>query len=104
MLNNWLLIAILAVTTYLSRLIGLEVMAGRQVSPTLRLYFSYVPAAIIAALIMSQILHTENGHTTVSIPVLAGCLAAAITIRFSKRFLLSVIVGMVIGLLVRYLI
>lgn len=39
MLNNWILIGLLSVSTYISRIIGVEIMAGRKMSSTLRLYF-----------------------------------------------------------------
>ncbi len=100
--NYWILIGLLAVSTFLSRMIGLELMAGKEMNPTLRLYFSYVPIAIMTALIINQMLTTTNGYPSVSLPVLLGCLAAAVTIKLSKMFLPSVIIGIVSGLLIRY--
>lgn len=102
MLNQWLLIGVLAVLTYLSRLIGVEVMAGRKMSPALRLYFNYVPVAIISALIVKQIFIPSGGHLVLSFPVLISCLTAAIAVRLTKLFLPSVIVGILIGILARY--
>jgi branched-subunit amino acid transport protein len=102
MLNQWLLIGLLAVLTYLSRMIGVEAMAGRQLSPTLRLYFSYVPVGIMSALIMKQIFLPAEGSLSFSLPVLIGCLVAAISVKISNMFLPSVIIGVVIGWFVRY--
>lgn len=102
MLNHWILIGLLTVSTYTSRIIGLEMMAGREMSPTMRLYFNYVPVAIIAALVIKQILVPTDGQLGVSVPVLIGCLATAITYKIINRFLFSVVIGLVIGLLVRY--
>lgn len=51
MLDPWLLIGSLAVLTYISRIIGLRLMAGREMNAALRSYFGYVPVGIIAALI-----------------------------------------------------
>lgn len=103
MSNEWLLIGVLAVMTYLSRFLGVEVMAGRKMSPTLHLYFNYVPVAIITALIVKQIFIPSAGHLAVSFPVLISCLIAAIAVRLTRLFLPSVVIGIVIGLLVRYL-
>jgi branched-subunit amino acid transport protein len=103
MLKNWILIGLLSFFTYLSRIIGIEIMAGREMSPTLRLYFNYVPVGIISALIVKQILVPANGHLAISFPVLIGCLSTAITIKIIKMFLPSVVIGAMIGLLVRYL-
>ncbi len=100
--NNWLFIILLFLSTYLSRFIGLETMSRRKMNPTLRLYFSYVPVAIISALLVTQVLTTSHGQTVISFPVLIGCLATAIIIKFLKMFLPSVMLGVVIGLLARH--
>lgn len=102
MLKYWILIGLLAVTTYISRIIGVEVMAGRKMNSTLRLYFNYVPVAILSALIVKQILTPTHGQIAVSLPVLIGCLSTAIVIKLTKWFLPSVIIGIAFGLLARY--
>ncbi|MDP5276745.1 AzlD domain-containing protein [Chengkuizengella axinellae] len=102
MLNHWFLIGFLSVTTYLSRIIGLEFMAGQQMSPTLRLYFQYVPIGIITALIMKQVLIPGEGQLSISVPVLVGCISTAIAIKVIKVFLPSVAIGVLFGLLVRH--
>ncbi|CAM3119281.1 AzlD domain-containing protein [Sporolactobacillus spathodeae] len=103
MLKNWLLIGILAVSTYFSRLAGLEFMANRKTGPMLALYFTYVPVAIIAALLVKQIFVPVHGELTISFPILIGCLFAGLSMHFLKRFLPSIIIGMVLGLAARYL-
>lgn len=102
MIDHWILIALLSVSTYISRIIGVEIMAGREMSPGLRLYFNYVPVAIISALIIKQILVPADGQVVISLPVLIGCLSTAIVIKKFKSFLPSVVIGVIIGLLVRY--
>ncbi|MBA1337210.1 MAG: hypothetical protein HPY66_0368 [Firmicutes bacterium] len=102
MLNHWILIGLLSVSTYMSRIIGVEIMAGRKMSPTLRLYFNYMPIGIISALIIKQILAPTDGQLTISISVLIGCLSTAIAAKIIKTFLPPVLIGMSIGLLVRY--
>ncbi len=97
-----MLIALLSISTYLSRVIGVEIMAGREMNATLRLYFNYVPIAIIAALIVNQMLVPTDGGTVFSLPVLIGCLATAITIKVIHTFLPSLIIGIAAGLLARY--
>lgn len=102
MLNHWILIGLLSVSTYMSRIIGVEIMAGRKMSSTLRLYFNYMPIGIISALIIKQILVPTDGQLTISISVLIGCLSTAIAAKVIKTFLPPVLIGMSIGLLVRY--
>ncbi|MEA1961022.1 MAG: AzlD domain-containing protein [Bacillota bacterium] len=104
MLDHWILIGLLAVSTYISRIFGVEIMAEREMSPTLRLYFSYVPVAIMSALVVKQILVPTDGQLVISLPVLIGCLATAIAIKKLNAFLPSVVIGVIIGLLARYLI
>lgn len=77
-------------------------MAGRETNATLRLYFNYVPVGIITALIIKQVLVSTSGQLSISFPVLIGCLSTAIIIRIVKMFLPSVVVGVIMGLLVRY--
>ncbi|ASN05445.1 AzlD domain-containing protein [Virgibacillus necropolis] len=102
MINNWILIGLLSVSTYLSRVIGVEFMSGREMNPTLRMYFNYVPIAIISALIVNQILTPADGEIVISFPILIGCLATAITIKIINMFLPSVVIGIAIGILTRY--
>lgn len=61
MLNNWILIGLLSVFTYISRIIGIEIMAVGEMNSSLRLYFNYVPVGIMSALIIKQILVPMNG-------------------------------------------
>lgn len=102
MLNYWTLIGLLAISTYISRIIGIEMMAGRELSATMRLYFNYVPIGIISALVIKQILVPTDGQLTISLPVLIGCLSTALTIKITKMFLPSVVIGSIIGWLTRY--
>ncbi len=102
MLDHWILIGLLSVTTYISRIIGVEIMAGREMSPALRLYFNCVPAAIISALLIKQILVPADGQLVISVPVLIGCISSAIIIKVTKSFLPAVVIGVMAGLFARY--
>ncbi len=102
MLNHWILIGLLSVSTYISRIIGVEIMAGREMSPTLRLYFNYVPVGVISALIIKQILVPVDGGLVISLPILIACLSTAIVVKKIKKFLPSVVFGAIIGVLTRY--
>lgn len=103
MISHWILIGLLSISTYISRILGLEIMAKREMSPALRLYFNYVPVAIISALIVKQILVPTSGQIVISIPVLIGCFFTAIIIKKTNLFLPSILCGGAIGLLTRYL-
>lgn len=101
--KNWFLILALAALTYISRVAGVRVMAGRKLPPMARRYFQYVPVAVMASLVASQAVTGARGRLGVSLPVLAACLAAAAVMRFSRQFLPAVGAGIAAGLLVRFL-
>ncbi|MCI1858932.1 MAG: AzlD domain-containing protein [Sporolactobacillus sp.] len=102
MLEQWLLIGILAAVTYASRIAGVSLMGERRLTPAVRLYFQYVPTAIIVALIVKQIAIPSGARLTFSLPVFTGCLAAALVIKILHRFLPAVGAGIAAGLLIRY--
>ncbi|SDX41390.1 Uncharacterized membrane protein [Marininema mesophilum] len=104
MLNDWLLIGLLSISTYITRIIGVQMMAGRKVSSTLRLYFNYVPVGIISALIVKQVFIPTDKVLEISYPVLIGCLITAIIIAKIQMFLPAVALGIISGWLVRYVI
>jgi len=108
MQSNWILIGLIAITTYLTRIIGVELMAERKINARFSQYFNYVPVAIITALVVKQIVVTGgeiggvNNRLSISYPVLIGCLVTAITIKKTESFLPSVALGAIIGLLARF--
>lgn len=101
MLDIWFLIIFLAIITYTTRIIGIIFMGNRKMNPTIELYFSYVPAGIIASLIVSQ-LFVKDSNIPISIPVLAGGFMTIILIKTTKSFLLSIVIGIIVGTLTRY--
>ncbi|WP_052398585.1 AzlD domain-containing protein [Geomicrobium sp. JCM 19039] len=62
MIQQWLLIIGLAISTYISRLIGLEAMTRIKASPLVELYFRYIPASMITALIVVQMMSRKWAH------------------------------------------
>lgn len=102
MAEPWVLIIVLCIVTFLSRLMGVEIMAGRVLNPTLRLYFNFVPIAIMVALIVDQIFTTNHGSSSISLPILGGSIAAALMIKVTRSFLLTVVIGILVGLGIRY--
>lgn len=101
--NNWPLIAGIAVITYLSRIAGIEMMAKRPLPPKIKTFFRYVPIAMMTALIANQVVFSEDRGMNLSYPMLFGCIACAVVLQTSKRFLLAVVAGVLVGLTARYL-
>ncbi|GMA50961.1 hypothetical protein GCM10025857_23180 [Alicyclobacillus contaminans] len=104
MWNNWVLILSLALVTYVSRLLGIEALIGRQVNSRVEMYFHFVPAGVISALVVSQLFVTNKGQLSLSIPVLVGGCVVAVCMKITKSFLLAIILGVVVGALVNQLI
>jgi len=102
MAEPWILIIVLCIVTFLSRLIGVEMMSGRVLNPTLRLYFNFVPIAIMVALIVDQIFITNHGSSYISLPILGGAIAAVLMIKVTRSFLPTVVIGILVGLAIRY--
>ena len=99
-----LLIITLAIITYLSRLIGLEVMTKIHVTPAIKTYLQFVPISIITALVVIQIMTPEGGLTYVSIPITIAAISSGVTMFFSKSLPFALIIGMVCGIVTRLLI
>lgn len=102
MFEHWILIAIIAVLTYASRVIGIELMAGRKLNATVRMYLNHVPIAIMVVLILKQMVTPSDGQLVLSVPVLASCLATILVMNRFKSFLPSFAVGIAVGICVRY--
>lgn len=102
MTEQWLLIVLLALVVFAIRIIGLEWLGKMEFPPMLKDFFYYVPIGIIAALLVKQVLVSgESTALTVSIPVLTTCLVTGVSFYLSNRFLLSVFLGVLLGLAVR---
>lgn len=101
-MNNWILIIVLALMTYSSRVMGLELMSGRNIRPSFRLYLNYVPIAIISALVIKEIFTVENGRLTFSPVVFFACLLAALIMKKSSNLLLSILSGILFGVGLRF--
>ncbi|WP_066371947.1 AzlD domain-containing protein [Neobacillus fumarioli] len=104
MWNNWLLIIILAILTYISRIAGIEALIGRQVNSRVQMYLNYVPAGAISALVASQLFYIKNGKISLSFPVIVAGIIVAICMKIFKSFLLSVIIGVIAGSLITHFI
>ncbi|WP_054707715.1 AzlD domain-containing protein [Bacillus sp. JCM 19041] len=98
---NWMLIAALAIGTYASRVIGVEVMANKEMGTSAKAYFSFVPLGIISALVVKQLIVQGDSGLTISWPMVFACLVTAVAIKLNKSFLLAVISGMAAGIVVR---
>ncbi|GAF15781.1 hypothetical protein JCM19046_180 [Bacillus sp. JCM 19046] len=100
--EQWLLIGLLAIVVFGIRVIGLEWLGKRTFPPLLKRFFYYVPIGIMTALLVKHVLVSPDSTSlALSLPVLITCLGTGLSYFWTKRFLLSVVIGVVLGLAVR---
>lgn len=104
MARVFILILGMAIVTYLPRFIPMYILTRLEIPPVVSAWLSYVPVAVLAALIVPGIL-TVNGQITCSASnyyLLASLLAFVIASRF-KNMMLTVTVGMAAVLILQNL-
>jgi branched-subunit amino acid transport protein len=95
-MERWLLIAVLAVLTYLTRISGF-LIGGRPIPPMLDRFLSYVPVAVFAALVVPNVAPTsQHMIARVAAVLLAGLIAYRV-----RQLWASIGVGMIAFWLIR---
>ena len=95
-MNEWYLIAGMALVTFLIRYI-MHPVAGRMVFPRLlERMLAYVPPAVLTAIILPAVIFPDGTGAQVSLenPYLVGSVAAAVTGWVTKNLLLTILFGM----------
>jgi branched-subunit amino acid transport protein len=95
-MDRWLLIAVIAVLTYLTRVSGF-LIGQRPIPPTLDRFLGFVPVAVFAALIVPNVAPTGD-HMLAR--VVAVVLAAAVAVRV-RQLWASIGAGMAIFWILR---
>lgn len=93
----WLIMIALAVGTFLIRVSFLLLFSNREVPPLLSRALRFVPASVLSALVIPQIL-TCNNALMISLAnpqVIAGIVAAVVAWR-TKNVLLTILSGMIV--------
>jgi branched-subunit amino acid transport protein len=83
--NLYLYILVMAVVTYLIRMLPLAMVKGEITSPFIKSFLFYVPYATLAAMTFPAILYSTSGVTS----ALAGFIAA-LFMAYRKKSLLTV--------------
>lgn len=100
MFDQWLLIVLMGALVFSIRYIGLEWLGRVTLSPFAKLYFQYVPIAILTTFLAQQVLNPSS-TAILSVPTLLVCLSTGIVYFFTNHFLLSVIIGVICGIVFR---
>jgi branched-subunit amino acid transport protein len=93
----WLIMIALAVGTFLIRISFIALLSNRVVHPLIARALRFVPAAVLSALVIPQIL-TRNNTLQISFSnpqLIAGIVAAVVAWR-TKNVLFTILSGMVV--------
>ena len=94
-LKLWVVIAIVGVLNYLSRLSFIAIFARRHVPALLGRAFRYVPAAMLTALVLPMVVAAPPGDpVTESMPKIVAAIAAGIVALFTHSTLKTLATGM----------
>jgi branched-subunit amino acid transport protein len=97
----WLMVALLGAVTITLRISGPLLLGDRELPAPLRRTMAHLAPAVLAALIVSQIL--TDGHRLVLDARLAGLAAAAIALLLRAPVLLVIVTAVVVTAVVRAL-
>ncbi len=92
----WTVIGVIGLITFALRLSGIQLLGGRELPPALERVLRYVPAAVLAAIVVPALVHggTNPGLHFENPRLLAGILAAVVA--WTTRSVLATLgVGMV---------
>ena len=91
----WLVVAIVGLLNYLSRLSFIAIFARRHVPALLARAFRYVPAAMLTALVLPMVVVApgEPAHDA-SLPRIVAAIAAGVVAFFSRSTLATLGTGM----------
>jgi branched-subunit amino acid transport protein len=95
-LKLWVVVAIVGALNYLSRLSFIAIFARRQVPASLARAFRYVPAAMLTALVLPMVVTASGDASNVSLPRIAGALAAGGVAFFTRSTLATLAAGMLV--------
>ena len=91
----WAVIVLLALATLATRMSFIAFAAHRELPPLLRRALVYVPPAILAAIIVSQVAPTTpSGAPSIDLPRIAAALLAFAVAWRTRSTMATVVVGM----------
>ena len=103
-LESLVLVAIVAVGTYLSRAGMILLLSGRDLPGNVLRALRFVGPAVLAALVVTFIADPEQANRGVSVAEAAGLAASAGTHARWKSLALTLVVGMIVFWVVRELV
>jgi len=93
-LKLWIVVAVVGLLNYLSRLSFIAIFARREVPALLARAFRYVPAAMLTALVLPMVV-VMPADAQDSVPRVVAALAAGVVAFVTRSTLATLAVGMV---------
>lgn len=91
-LQQFITVLLMAIVTYLPRLIPMTLLRGRKLSPGLQNFLKCVPFAVLGALIFPEIL-----YSTTSVSSAAVGLAVALVLSLLRLNVVLVVLGSILA-------
>ncbi|MEX1196514.1 MAG: AzlD domain-containing protein [Pseudohongiellaceae bacterium] len=97
-----LAIVVVGIGTYISRAVFILAMANRRIPESLLVPLQFVAPAVLAALVVALLIN-DDGSVAIGIPELAAFAAAAAVARFSRNHIYTLVAGMGVFWIIRFL-
>ena len=94
-LKLWVVVAVVGLLNYLSRLSFIAIFARREVPTLLARAFRYVPAAMLTALVLPMVV-VIPAQAQASLPRVVAALAAGVFAFFTRSTLWTLATGMLV--------
>lgn len=96
-MNAWLIMIALAIGTFLIRVSFIALLGSREINPLFSRGLRFVPASVLSALVLPQILTRDHSIliSSANPQLLAGVIAAVVAWR-TKNVLLTILSGMIV--------
>jgi branched chain amino acid efflux pump len=93
----WLIMIALAVGTFLIKISFIMLLSNREVHPLITRALRFVPAAVLSALVVPQILTRDNSlRISLANPQLVAGVVAGVIAWRTRNVLLTILAGMVV--------
>jgi branched-subunit amino acid transport protein len=99
----WYPIIVVGFLTYFSRFSFIALSENFLIHPQIYRTFKYIPIAVLAAIIVPEIIKSSNIQNIISEPRLAAGIIAIFIAWRTKNVILTITVGMVILYLIQFL-
>jgi branched-subunit amino acid transport protein len=100
----WLIMIALAIGTFLIRVSFIALLSDRALPPLLSRALRFIPAAVLSALVVPQILTRNNAlQISLSNPQLVAGIAATLVAWRTRNVLATILIGMLVLWVLQYL-